>query len=77
MDPNKSQIRRQRAPKTTAEQYEVFLGFATLNTVIIDSKRDPLDSDALVQQKWDELTGILNTNSRGPQRTTKEWQSKS
>lgn len=72
---NKSLVRRQRAPKTTADQYEVFLEYALRNQSIVDNKRDPLDSDLAVQQKWTDLTAILNTSGRGPQRKSKEWQS--
>lgn len=75
MDANKSLVRRQRAPKTTADQYEVFLEFAIRNQSIVDNKRDPLDSEVSVQQKWSDLTGILNSSGRGPQRNPKEWQS--
>lgn len=73
---SKLNIRRQRAPKTTQDQYEAFLDFAVKNYIIIDNKREPHDTEQMAQVKWDELTAILNTSGRGPQRSTKEWQSK-
>lgn len=68
--------RRQRAPKTTADQYEHFLNFAEHNQSIVDARREPQHTEHQILERWTQLASVLNTSGRGPQRNVKDWQSK-
>lgn len=57
-----------RQPKTSKEQYELYVQFIEDNLEMVTKK----DSDQTIQDLWDRLTNLLNAIA-GPQRCKENW----
>uniref|UniRef100_A0A1Y1LJ84 Regulatory protein zeste n=1 Tax=Photinus pyralis TaxID=7054 RepID=A0A1Y1LJ84_PHOPY len=62
-----------RGPKTSCEQYEIYLEYIRKHDVLITGKLSPGMSPNVIKELWDEMVVQLNNVGTGPSRTVDNW----
>lgn len=61
-----------RSKKTTKEQMELLIQFIESNRILVSGKCHPMKSHEL-EEKWDEVTNLLNSTESGARKDKKQW----
>lgn len=63
---------KRRGKRTSKEQMKIFVDFIEQNKIMITGKCHPLKT-AELEEKWDELCLILNSESNGAKKDKLQW----